>query len=213
MAPEYNMCILRGCSVGYPFVTVIGDQMAFRWPNFESCVLALRGAQCLQHSLQGTTMPRRRVRTPVEELQHFWTGSHCRSAGSWMDILTYCCTYLSQSIGGVSLLSAVVCSLEHFHIRRVGSGRPRSTDARQDPRFVGAALTARTASRKEIWAHVALAVSPRTIDNRLLAVELITYVSGQAINYTTTPLSTANLMSWKSRLEGGMALCCLQWWE
>ena len=28
-----------------------------------------------------------------------------------------------------------------------------------------------------------------------------------------TPPSTATLVLWKSRLESGMALCCLQWWE
>ena len=57
-------------------------------------------------------------------------------------------------------------SVEHSHIRRPGSGRPRSTDARQDRRIVRAVVAA---SREEIRAHVAPAVSPRTIGNRLFA--------------------------------------------
>ena len=35
---------------------------------------ALGREQCLQHSLYGTTMPRRRERTPVEHLQPFAQG-------------------------------------------------------------------------------------------------------------------------------------------
>ena len=63
-------------------------------------------------------------------------------------------------------------SVEHFHTRRPGSGRPRSTDARQDRRILRALVAALTASREEIWVHVATAVSPRTIGNRLLAAGL-----------------------------------------
>ena len=50
------------------------------------------------------------------------------------------------------------CSVEHSHTRRPGSGRPRSTDARQDRRIMHAAVAARTP-----------AVSQRTIGNRVLA--------------------------------------------
>ena len=59
---------------------------------------------------------------------------------------------------------SVVChcfqqwSVEHSHTHRPGSGRPRSTDARQDRRIVRAAVAARTVSREEIRAHVAPAV-------------------------------------------------------
>ena len=60
-------------------------------------------------------------------------------------------------------------SVEHFHARRPGTRRPRSTDARQDRHIVRGAVAARTVSREEIRAHVAPAVPPRNIGNRLLA--------------------------------------------
>ena len=106
-------------------------------------------------------MPRRRVRTPVEQLQPFERGRivGLREAGwTYRRIVVHVGHYLS-----------VMCrcfeqwSVEHSHIRRPGSGRPCSTDARQDRRIVRAAVAARTASRDEIRAHVARAVSPRTI--------------------------------------------------
>ena len=60
-------------------------------------------------------------------------------------------------------------SVEHSNTRRPGSGRLRSTDKRQDGHIVWAAVAA---SREEIRAHVAPAVSLRTIGNRLLAAGL-----------------------------------------
>ena len=51
------------------------------------------------------------------------------------------------------------CSVEHSHTRRPGSGQPRSKDARRDQRIVRATVAARTASREEIRAHVAPAIS------------------------------------------------------
>ena len=56
-----------------------------------------------------------------------------------------------------------------LYTRRPGSVRPHSAEARQDRRIVWAAAAARTASREEIRAHVAPAVSPSIIGNRLLA--------------------------------------------
>ena len=38
-----------------------------------------------------------------------WTGSHCRPAGSWIDLSTVFYTCWAQRIGGVSLLSVVIC--------------------------------------------------------------------------------------------------------
>ena len=73
---------------------------------------------------------------------------------------------------------SVVCrcfqqwSVEHSYTRRPGSGRPRSTDERQDRRIARAAVAARIAFREEIRVHVVPAVSPRNIGNRLLAVGL-----------------------------------------
>ena len=60
-------------------------------------------------------------------------------------------------------------SVEHFHTSRSGSAWSRNTDARQDRRIVRAAVAA---SKEEIRAHVAPAVRPSTIGNRLLAVGL-----------------------------------------
>lgn len=115
-------------------------------------------------------MPRRRVRAPVEQLQPFERGHivGLREAG-W--------TY-RRIAAHVGHNVSVVCrcfqqwSVEHSHTRRPGSGRPRSTDARQDRRIVRAAVADRTSSRDEIRSHVAPAVSPRTIGNRLLAAGL-----------------------------------------
>ena len=41
LEPEYNLCILRGCSISDAFVTAVGDQMALRKPVFTSSILTL----------------------------------------------------------------------------------------------------------------------------------------------------------------------------
>ena len=82
------------------------------------------------------------------------TGSHCRPEGSWMNISMDFCTCL-QNV-------SMVCrcfqqwSVEHSYTHRPDSGRPRSTDPRQDRCIVLAAVAAQTATTEEIWAHVAL---------------------------------------------------------
>ena len=70
----------------------------------------------------------------------------------------------------------------HSLTRRPGSGRQRSTNARQEQRIVREVVALRTAPREEIRAPV---VSPRTIGNgnRLLVVGLS--ASGQATTYTS----------------------------
>ena len=70
---------------------------------------AFSDEQCFQHSFQGTSMLRRRIRTPVEQLQPFERGRivRLREAG-W----TYrrIAAHVGYNVtGGVSLLSAVVC--------------------------------------------------------------------------------------------------------
>ena len=98
-------------------------------------------------------MPRRRLRTPVEELQLFEWGRiiSLREAG-W--------TY-RRIAAHVGHNVSVVCrcfqqwSVEHSHTQRLGSGRPRITDASHDRRIVQSAVVARTVIRKEIRAHVA----------------------------------------------------------
>ena len=75
---------------------------------------------------------------------------------------------------------SVVCrclqqwSVEHSHT--LGFGGPHSIDACQDRHIVGAAVAARTASREEIWAHVAPAVSPMAIGNHVPAAGLRSHV-------------------------------------
>ena len=72
------------------------------------------------------------------------------------------------------------------HFRHNVSGWPRSTDERQD----------------------------RRTGNRLLAAGLqITCASGQATTLHHDTAKHGTLVSWMSRLESGMALCSLHWWE
>ena len=75
-------------------------------------------------------MPRRRVRTPIEQLQPFERG---HIVGLLEAGRTYrrIAAYVGHNV-------SVVCrwfqqwSLEHSHTRRSGPERPRSTDARPD---------------------------------------------------------------------------------
>ena len=83
----------------------------------------------------------RRVLTPVEQLQPF---GRSRIVGFREVGLTY--RRISAHVG--PNVSVVCCcfrqwSVEHFHTRRPGSGRPLSTDARQDRRIMRAAVAAR----------------------------------------------------------------------
>ena len=86
-------------------------------------------------------MPCRRVRTYVEELQSFERGRIVvlREAG-W--IYQQIAAQVHQSVVSRCFQQ---WSTEHCHTRRQGSGRPRSTDARQDRRIVRAAVAVRTA--------------------------------------------------------------------
>ena len=111
-------------------------------------------------------MPHPRIRTPVEQLQPF---QRDRTVAGW----TYrriaahveeCCCFQQWSV-------------EHSKTRRPGSGRPYSTDTHQNQRIMRASVPTRIASREEIWAHVAPAVSPMTISNRLLAAGIQSCVS------------------------------------
>ena len=119
-------------------------------------------------------MPRRRVHTPLEQLQPFELGHivGLREAG-WPYRRIAACVGHNVS---------VVCrcfqqwSVEHSHARRPGSGLLRSTDVRYDRCRVRAVVAARTGSRDEIRAHVAPVVASRTIDIRLLAAGLTSCV-------------------------------------
>ena len=82
-------------------------------------------------------------------------------------------------------------SVEHFHIHRLGSGRPRSTDTRQYRHTLRAPVAS---SREEIRAHVAPHVSPRTIGNRRLAAGLITCVLPGCHLHHDTANNTAALV-------------------
>ena len=133
-------------------------------------------------------MPRRRVRILVEHLQLFEQGHTVglRKAG-WIY------RRISAHVGhNVSMVYRCFqqMSVEHFHTRRPGSGRPRSTDASQDRCIAQAVVAALTASRKEIQAHIAPAVSSRTIRNRLLAAGLKSRVPLARLPLTPRPRQT-----------------------
>ena len=111
----------------------------------------------MQHSLLGTAKPRR-IPTPVQQRQPFERGRIVclGEAGS-----TYrrVAAHVGHNVSGVvSLLSTVVCGT--FPHPRPGSGRPRSTDARQDRRIVLAAVAARIASRKK-YGHMLHLLCPQ----------------------------------------------------
>ena len=112
-------------------------------------------------------MHRRRVFTPVEQLQPFERG---RIVDLWEAGWTY-----RRITAHVGHNVSVVCrcleqwSVEHSHARRPGSVWPYGTDAHKDGRIVQAAVAARTAFREEIWSNISPAVSQRTSGNRLLA--------------------------------------------
>ena len=114
LAPGYNMCIMKGCSVSNSFIMVIGDQMALRRPVFGLSVLTLQAVTVVLLVVKSVCNIHTRVQScptdeyvlPFNNFSHL-NRSHCRSAGSWMDILTdFCCW--AQCISGMSLLSAVV---------------------------------------------------------------------------------------------------------
>ena len=102
-------------------------------------------------------MSRRQVCPPIEHIRPLERG---RAVGLWkLD------GYILRIAAYVWHNVSVVCcyfqqwSVEHPHTRRSGSGRPHSTDSRQDRRIVRIAVAARTASREDIRAYVAHAVS------------------------------------------------------
>ena len=66
-----------------------------------------------------------------------------------------------------------------------------------------AAVAARTASREEIRAHVAPAITKDHWELSACSRNQIICVSGQTTTYTTTPPSMAALVSRKCRLESG----------
>ena len=89
------------------------------------------------------------------------------------------------------------CLFREAIYERACTGRPRTTVTRQERLIVRAAVAARTASREEIQAHVAPAVSARTTGNSLLVAGLRSRVPLARLPlYTTTPPSTATLVSW-----------------
>ena len=177
MALGYNMCILICCSVSDSLVTVIGDQMTLRRPIFAPSLLTLQAVTVVFWKVNSVCNSHFRVQPcPADEYVllwnnfSIWKGSHCRTAGSWMDI--------SRIAAHVEHIVSVVCrcfqqwSMEYSHTLILGSGRPCSTYACQDQRIMLVAMAARTASREEIRAHVASAVSPRIVGNHLLAAGL-----------------------------------------
>ena len=158
---------MRSCNVSDSFVTVIGDQMALRRPVFAPSVL----------TLQAVTVVLREVNSVFNIHSRYNHASHTGTYSCWtlqsfergriVGLREAGWTYL-QIAAHIGHNVSMVCrcfqqwSVEHSYTRRSGTGRPRSTDARQDRSIMRAAVAARTASREEIRAHVATAVSQRT---------------------------------------------------
>ena len=113
-------------------------------------------------------MQLRRVCTPVELHQPF---AGCHNVG--MQEAGWTHRRIAAHVGhNVSVVYPCFqqWSVEHSHTRRPGFGWSRSTHAHQDRCIVQAMVAAQTASREEIQAHVASAVS-KTIGNHLLAAD------------------------------------------
>ena len=136
-------------------------------------------------------MSLRGVSTPVEQLEPFqrrcivglrvagwtyrWIAAH---VGHYVSVV---CRYFQQQ------------SVEHSYTCGQGSGWLHSTDTCQDRHIVQTVVAARTVSREEIRAHVAPAMSPRTIGEHLLAAGLRSRVPLARLPLTLP--STATLMS------------------
>ena len=148
------------------------------------------------------------VRTPAEQLQQFERG---RIAGLQEARWTYrrIVTHVGHNV------SVVCCcfqqwSMEYSHTCRPGSWWLCSSEAHQEQHIVQAAVVTQNSSREEIQAHVATAVSPRTIGNLLLAAGLRLHVPLARLQQKC---QARLLWCCESQLERGMVLCCLQWWE
>ena len=117
-------------------------------------------------------MVRQRVHTTVEQLQPCEWG---RIIGQREVGWTY--QQIAVHVGhNVGCRCFQQWSVEHSHIFRPGSGGPHSMDVCQDWRIVQAVVATQTESKEEIWAHVAPAVSPRTIRNHLPAAGLTSHM-------------------------------------
>ena len=86
------------------FVTLIGDQMALRRPVFANSVLTLAGGNCGVVFATFTPGYNQAPPTSTYSCCTSGTGSHCWSAGSWIDIWIDSCTCWAQCIVSVSLL-------------------------------------------------------------------------------------------------------------
>ena len=137
LAPGYNMCMLRGCRVSDSCVMVLGDQMAFRRAVFAPSILTLQPVTVVLWEVNSICNIHSTVQPiPAEYVLLMDNYSHMNGVrivdlreGGW--------TYwrIAAHVGhNVSVVCRCFeqCSVEHSYIRRPGSGRPRSTDARHD---------------------------------------------------------------------------------
>ena len=153
LAPRYNMCLVRGCSVGDSFVTVNSDQMALRRPVFLPSVVPL----------QAVTVVLREFILLLNNFSHF------------NEFVLQVCVRLNGHI-------------PHLQTRFWTATWYRYT---WDRRTAWVTVAAWTASREEIWAHVAFAVSTRTIGNHLLAAGL-----RSCVPLTRLPLTPLHHQAW-----------------
>ena len=117
LSPGYNVCILRGYSDSDSFVMFISDQMALRMPVFAPSILTLQAVTVVLWKVNSACNIHSRVQPALLTstcscwiTSAIWMWSHCRPAGSWMDIPTDYCTCWAQCVGGVPLHSVVVCA-------------------------------------------------------------------------------------------------------
>ena len=98
---------------------------------------------------------------PVEQLQPFgWGHIVGLLEAGWTYRQT--AAHVGQNVSMVYSCFQQWC-VEHSHTHRPGSGWHIVQNTHQDRCIVQAAVAARTASRVEIWAYVAPAVSPRPL--------------------------------------------------
>ena len=135
-----------------------------------------------------------------------WTESHC-TTGSWMDLSTDCCTCWAQCIAAFrSGLWNIPISLDE-----VLDGRAVQTHVKIDGFCEQRWPSEQNPGRKS--GHM---LHPLCHQGPLGTVCLQKGSNHACLwpgYHNMTPPSMATLVLWKSRLESGLALCFLQWWE
>ena len=196
--------LLRGCSVSDSLVTVIGDQMALRRPVFSPSVLILQAVTVVLWEVNSVCSIHSRVQPcPADEYVGYscwptsaiWPGSHSRP-----------CVKLEGYING---LLHMLGTMYRWYVADFSSGLwniPTPIDQVLDGRVVQTNVKIdalcehrwppeqHPGKKSEHMSHLLCHQGP-------LGTVYLLQDSDQTITYTTTPPSTATLVSWKNRLE------------